>query len=279
MDESRKEKTQGLTQGLRLIYQNIAAATKEISAIAKNKENKQQGFKFRGIDDAYNALQPVLSRNDLFTIPEVISDRTEERQSRSGGALIYRIFTIKYTVYTTDGSSVSGVVIGEGMDSGDKAGNKAMAIGHKYFLLQLFCVPTEDMKDPEAESHDVASTAFITDDQVFQIVKVMQEKAVDKVKFFKWAGVNTVEEIKAGDFNKVMDALRKAKGSDPNKVQMDAIIKKGAEKDLDEAATLDLLNWALDGKGLTKALAAEFLTNFETHLNRYLDKLEAEMGQ
>lgn len=41
------------------------------------------------------------------------------------------------------------------MDSGDKATNKAMAIAFKYACFQIFCIPTEEMKDPDAECHDV----------------------------------------------------------------------------------------------------------------------------
>ena len=48
------------------------------------------------------------------------------------------------------------VVIGEGMDSGDKATNKAMAIAYKYACFQTFCIPTEEMKDPDSECHEVA---------------------------------------------------------------------------------------------------------------------------
>jgi hypothetical protein len=47
------------------------------------------------------------------------------------------------------------VVIGEGMDSGDKASNKAMAVAHKYAIIQVFAIPTEDDKDPENDSHEV----------------------------------------------------------------------------------------------------------------------------
>ena len=43
------------------------------------------------------------------------------------------------------------------MDSGDKASNKAMAIAHKYALLQLLAIPTEDAKDPDAETHHVVA--------------------------------------------------------------------------------------------------------------------------
>lgn len=43
------------------------------------------------------------------------------------------------------------VVVGESMDSGDKATNKAMAIAFKYACFQTFCIPTESlMDDPDA---------------------------------------------------------------------------------------------------------------------------------
>jgi hypothetical protein len=38
------------------------------------------------------------------------------------------------------------------MDMGDKATNKAMAIAYKYLCFQVFCIPTEEMTDPDAES-------------------------------------------------------------------------------------------------------------------------------
>ena len=37
------------------------------------------------------------------------------------------------------------------MDSGDKATNKAMSIAYKYACFQVFCIPTEEMMDPDAE--------------------------------------------------------------------------------------------------------------------------------
>ena len=63
---------------------------------------------------------------------------------------------MRYTFYAKDGSSVQCVVVGEGMDSGDKATNKAMSIAFKYACFQVFCIPTEEMKDPDAEVHTVA---------------------------------------------------------------------------------------------------------------------------
>ena len=72
--------------------------------------------------------------------------------NRNGTTLIYSILKIKYTMFAPDGSNVSCTVIGEGMDSGDKASNKAMSVAMKYAMFQLFFIPTEAV-DPDAEVH------------------------------------------------------------------------------------------------------------------------------
>ena len=51
------------------------------------------------------------------------------------------------------------------MDSGDKSTNKAMAVAHKYALLQTFCIPTEEIKDPDHEAHELAVKKKTQDDQ------------------------------------------------------------------------------------------------------------------
>jgi hypothetical protein len=134
------------------IHKAILDAMADIDAISKDKRNAQQGFQFRGIDDVYNRLHPILAKHRIYSTPEVIEERSEERKTAKGGNLIYRILKVRYTFFTDDGTSVSTTVMGEGMDSGDKASNKAMAVAHKYALLQLFCIPTEDMVDPDAET-------------------------------------------------------------------------------------------------------------------------------
>ena len=140
------------------IYEAISNVMSEVGAIGKEKTNAQQGFKYRGIDDVMNALQPVLVKYGVFVVPEILEQVREERTSRNGAALIYSVCKIKFTFYARDGSSISAITIGEGMDSGDKATNKAMAIAFKYACFQVFCIPTEEMKDPDNESHELQPT-------------------------------------------------------------------------------------------------------------------------
>lgn len=134
------------------IFESINAVMAEVEAIGKEKRNAQQGFNFRGIDDVMNAIHPLLAKHKIFVVPTVLNREREERQTSKGGNLIYSICDIKYTFYAEDGSFVEAVTTGEGMDSGDKATNKAMAIAFKYALFQVFCIPTEEMKDPDGET-------------------------------------------------------------------------------------------------------------------------------
>ena len=134
------------------IYESITKIMEVVPSIGKNQRNKTQGFMYRGIDDVMNALQPLLAKNKVFIVPEILEQTREERISSKGGNLIYSICKIKYKFYAEDGSSVEAITIGEGMDSGDKATNKAMAIAMKYALFQVFCIPTDEMKDPDSET-------------------------------------------------------------------------------------------------------------------------------
>lgn len=136
------------------IYEAISRCMEEIGAVGKDAVNKQQGFKYRGIDAVMNAINPALVKNHVFIVPEVLDQQRQERTTNKGTVLIYSICRIKYTFYAEDGSCIEAVTVGEGMDSGDKATNKAMAIAFKYACFQVFCIPTEEMKDPDEETQD-----------------------------------------------------------------------------------------------------------------------------
>jgi len=134
------------------IYRSIAGVIADVGAVAKDKVNKQQGFKFRSIDDVYNALHPALAKNKVFIVPRIIEQTREVvGVTKNGAKMTLVICKIKFTFYAEDGSHIESVIIGEALDTGDKATNKAMAIAYKYACFQVFCIPTEEMLDPDAE--------------------------------------------------------------------------------------------------------------------------------
>ena len=139
------------------IYKAINDVMLEAATVSKNKRNTQPnggGYLYRGIDDVMNVFNPLLAKHGVFVVPEVLNGQREERVSSKGNNLIYSILNVRFRFYATDGTYVDAVVQGEGMDSGDKASNKAMSVAFKYALFQTFCIPTEDMSDPDAETHE-----------------------------------------------------------------------------------------------------------------------------
>lgn len=137
------------------IYESITKIMGELGAVGKTSKNQSQGFMYRGIDAVMNALNPLLAKYKVFVVPEVLEHSREERTNSNNKNVIYSIATVKYTFYAEDGSNVSAVIVGEGCDYGDKSMNKALAIAMKYAFFQVFCIPTEEMVDPDAECHEV----------------------------------------------------------------------------------------------------------------------------
>jgi hypothetical protein len=191
------------------IYQAITAAMADVEPIAKGRVNKEQWFNFRGIDEVMNELQPILKKHGLFVVPKVVDVIRQEKPTKSGGMLLYSIVTMEYTMYAQDGSSITGSTVGEGMDSGDKASNKAMAVALKYFLLQTFCIPTEDAKDPDADSHTVAATSAPLSKPEHVPVDPDRERCIKAYNILKMTPEQLVEakEKHGGSYKKTAEYL------------------------------------------------------------------------
>jgi hypothetical protein len=126
-----------------------------IEGISKDKVNSQQGYKFRGIDDVYNALAPVLAKEKLLILPRVLTRNEEERVTAKGGRLAFVTVHMEFDfVSGQDGSKHTVSTFGEAMDSADKATNKAMSAAFKYAAFQAFCIPTE-AHDADATTYEV----------------------------------------------------------------------------------------------------------------------------
>ena len=191
------------------IYESIINVMDEIGAVGKNKKNTQgAGFMYRGIDDVMNALQPALIKHKVFIVPTVLSEERSERSSSKGGLLLYTRLTIRFDFIAIYGSSISATVIGEAMDSGDKATNKAMSIAFKYACFQVFCIPTEEMQDPDSETHTIISDK-IDDKKVKELKDIIIAKNVNESKMLEYYHKSKLEDFTIDDYNKAMDILKK----------------------------------------------------------------------
>lgn len=143
---------EGVKKTTGMIYQRMARILADCTHIGKDRENKQQNYKFRGIDDTYNMLHEHFAKNEVFVMPKVLKESREERQTKNGGVSIYTILRVRFKFYSTDGSSVKCETVGEAADSGDKSSNKAMSTAMKYALIMVFLIPTEGDNDSENHS-------------------------------------------------------------------------------------------------------------------------------
>lgn len=209
----QNETLQTTDEGLVLmnVHQAICAVSQNIDFIIKGQRNKMQGFDFRGIDDIYNTLHPLMANAGLFTVPTVLDIKREERTTAKGGLLIYSVLTVKYTVYGPDGSGVETVVIGEAMDSGDKATNKAMSAAHKYALLQIFTVPTlpGSIDDADGDGPPNAAARYITDEQAVTIRDHIEALNIDEPKYLEVLGAQSVDEIPASNLKQAMHLIER----------------------------------------------------------------------
>lgn len=171
-----------------LIYKKIIEVMADINAIGKDRRNQQQGFQFRGIDDVMNELHSSLAKCGVFVLPKVLEETRTTGKTSRGSDMFYTRLKINFGFYAEDGSHVDAVVIGEAMDTGDKASNKALSIGLKYAMLQVFCIPTEDEKDPDAVSPQPAAGTMQQQPQ--------QKKPAAKFDFEPKGGETTPAEKK-----------------------------------------------------------------------------------
>ena len=198
---SKKEQSPAEPEGGEKIHHAMLAIMGEIGAIEKERtvSGFGAGYKFRGIDQVYSAIHPLMIKHRVYMRAEVLDKSREERiGSNSSGKQTVTAFTslrMRYHFVAADGSSVFTEAEGEGMDSGDKSSNKAMAVAHKYAILQAFCVPTEAMDDTDTEVHEVQPRHNQASQAAAFVVEVDDATAIPIIQAAEAS--KSIEELKA----------------------------------------------------------------------------------
>lgn len=139
------------------IYMQLAKVMAEVGAVGKTRKNPQQGYTFRGIDDVMAHVQDLLAKHCVVCVPRVVEREREMMTTKSGGSMASVRLLVDHTFFAEDGSKVVCTTLGEAMDSGDKASNKAMSAALKYALTETLMIPTyEADRDTEEASPVVA---------------------------------------------------------------------------------------------------------------------------
>lgn len=154
------------------VFEALVGVMADVQNVRKGDVNKQQGFVFRGIDAVLNAVGPALRTHHVIVMPEVLEEdfsTVEVGQKRT--PMANARVKVAYTFYGPAGDSVRCVVVGEAMDSGDKACAKAMSVAFRIALLQALALPTDE---PDADHstyersgpNDTAAPKALSDDEM-----------------------------------------------------------------------------------------------------------------
>jgi hypothetical protein len=207
------------------VYAAINAVQRALvkGGIAKGQTNTYDKYRFRGIDDVYNALGPALAEAGLVILPRVVNREAQEKPTQKGGTQMAVTLTVEFDfIAAEDGSKHTVIAFGEAMDRGDKATPKAMAAAYKYMAFQAFCIPVDGQPDADAESHVVVNQAparavqaalavnpdaLIAETQAAWIKKTLQATGANVAKFCEHFKVPSVDALKASQLPAVKQAI------------------------------------------------------------------------
>lgn len=146
--------TDTITPAVPAVHAAIVKVADELrkTGISKDRQcNVTNGpkFRFRGIEDVYAALSPLLADAQLYIAPKAMQFLSNEI---AGKQHLIRLLVTYSVTCAVDGSSIDVQVIGEGADTSDKGAGKAMSYAYKSLAFQLFCIPVAGQPDPDAEA-------------------------------------------------------------------------------------------------------------------------------
>lgn len=195
------------------VYAKIAAVQAELArvGISKSRKNQTPGaqYNFRGIDEVYNTLAPLMAEHGLCILPRIVEHTLTERgKTRNGNAIYSAVVTAEFDFVSADDGSIHVVrTMGEAMDSSDKATNKAMSAAYKYAALMTFAIPTEgdndaDAHTPEVVASEPAKPEAITEAQLTELELLFTHLSVPVADFLKVAKVDALNKLPAAWFER-----------------------------------------------------------------------------
>jgi hypothetical protein len=152
------------------IAQSLNEVMKEVGAVKKNDRNASQGFNFRGIDAVVNAVSPALQKHGVIVVPSVEDYEYASVEIGKNRTVMGHVkVKVTYTFIGAGGDSIKATVVGEAMDSGDKATAKAMSVAFRTALLQTLSLPTDE-PDPDSQSYERSERVVVDTQQVAKAI-------------------------------------------------------------------------------------------------------------
>jgi len=217
------------------IYEMLSKASARIAQKGVGKtgvySDGKANWNFREYDKIMVAVTAAMNECGLSLVPLVESEILEERVKKTQYGETVRYYArvrVRYTLYASDGSHVESVMIGEGLDSGDKAINKALTAAHKYLCMQLFAIPVEgapenehtvpDEEPPKKPKKTALTTSDWPDTERRAFFSELRESGIDPehlTLYLRRDGGKGLSERTKEERAKLMEWVKSGKAAEP----------------------------------------------------------------
>ena len=195
------------------IYQRINAVKNEVSYV--KKDAKIQGYTAVTHDQVTAVLRESMVKHGIVTTQSIISSTFVETGDATGKGTKWMLYTALYEIFLVnvdDPESVVRISVeSQALDTGDKASGKAMSYAMKYALLKTFGLETGENEEGRQDDfrQKREDKQLITEDEVGQLKKLIEETSSDEGKFLSYLNVGTLEEMQKGTFKGALAMLNK----------------------------------------------------------------------
>jgi len=225
------------------VFVAISAAQADLCGVGIGKNQTAPpaagGFNFRGIDDIFNVIGPLMAKHHIVFWPQAqeLQHDTYERVVQNKTRITHHFWVkVDYTVVCSENPEISITVTtyGEAADVGDKGLAKAMTSAYKNAIFQLFAPPLKatpldmdgDATEPTAgELQDSAENpdhtadmmetdiVLLSDKDVLNINMLLKESGADVPAFLQWVSnvsgmsIGQVEDIPLNMVDKIVNTI------------------------------------------------------------------------
>lgn len=202
--------------------------------IGKEKEanlgEKGGRFKFRGVDDAMDAVGHAMREVGVILGTEVLKDETTQNAITKAGennqgrryenTVVWTTskLTVRYTFTDPDdGSTHSLEMVGEGRDASDKSTSKAASMALKYGLFQALMIPVTGLDDSDASPPQRMEQERVQQPTTGAAPKQAEQTAQDKsARAIEALGaIRNVYRVEGGpqaQYNRLVQIMNQVKG-------------------------------------------------------------------
>lgn len=188
----------------------------ETDGLEKNVEVGEGKNKYKAVSEAtvLNAVKPLLKKYGVIIFPiDVKAVESKETFSTYKGQSERLLTTCHVTYKIADvdsGESMELQTVGQGSDTQDKGIGKAMTYAYKILLQKTFMLFSgEDTDNTHSDEITEAQVIKMSPEQVAEIEKLLEKHDGLKEKMLKGYEVESINEINASAYNKIIERLKR----------------------------------------------------------------------